>query len=289
MAKKNEKSRKNKTRAENRVASFKPGIDVSSYQGDIDWATVAKSQKFVFIKATESSHFVDRRFAANWKSARAAGILRGAYHFFRPQVAVADQVANFVSTVGRLQSDDLAPVLDLEVPADWKNIEQSQRVKLALAWLEGVEEKLGVKPIVYLSPSFVRDVLGTANADALKGYTLWIANYTSANAPRVPAPWTDWTFWQYSETGKVPGINDGNVDLDWYNGSMSSLRENLSVGALRARAKKEKARRKKAEAEAAKADKAGKNKAEQTKKPKCKHKNKHKASVATKTCISSRT
>jgi lysozyme len=212
--------------AKRRNARWLAGIDVSMYQCNIDWQRVAASQKkFVFIKATEGASFVDPFFQYNWQSARAVGMIRGAYHYFRPQQPVEQQVSNFVAAVGRLEHNDLPPVLDLEVPEQWAPIEMSKRVGLVLAWLNGVEKALGVAPIIYLSPNFVRNVLGTQYAEPLKRYHLWIANYTNAPEPIVPSPWTAWTFWQHSDKGTVDGITCNVVDLDWFAGSVRLLKQ----------------------------------------------------------------
>jgi lysozyme len=201
------------------------GIDVFSGQAPIDWKTVAKTKRFAFIKATEGAHFIDAKFQEHWKGAKDAGVIRGPYHFFRPKSPVADQVTNFVDTVGSLEPGDLPPVLDLEVPKDWKGIEQSKRIGLVTAWLEGVEAALKVRPIIYLSPSFVPDILGTDFAQVLGKYKLWIAHYVDGDSPGdIPSPWTEYLFWQYSETGTVDGVSGKDCDLDVYNGTLASLR-----------------------------------------------------------------
>src|SRR6266849_9420139 len=89
-----------------------PGIDISHHQLEIDWSAVAGSGiQYSFIKASEGASFGDSRFAINWQGAADAGVIRGAYHFFRPKIAVAPQVDLFVQTVGQLQAGDLPPVL----------------------------------------------------------------------------------------------------------------------------------------------------------------------------------
>lgn len=199
------------------------GIDVSRHQGDIDWARVRNAGvKFVFIKASEGVSWVDPKFAVNWSEAKKHGIIRGAYHFFRPRADVGRQIDNLVNIVGKLETGDLPPVLDIEVPDSWQRFSRQKRLEMILQWLDGVEKGLGVRPIIYLSPSFADNTLG--NPAELAGYDLWIAHYTSKISPRVPAPWRDWTFWQYSETGKVDGISSEGVDLDRYTGSLRSLK-----------------------------------------------------------------
>ncbi|MBU6455879.1 MAG: glycoside hydrolase family 25 protein, partial [Cyanobacteria bacterium REEB67] len=103
--------------------SFLNGVDISHFQGSVDFEKLkAAGIAFVFIKATEGGTLVDEKFAVYWKAAKAAGIPRGAYHFFRPKGSVQAQIANFVNTVGSLKVGDLPPVVDLEVPEDWANI-----------------------------------------------------------------------------------------------------------------------------------------------------------------------
>jgi hypothetical protein len=92
------------------------------------------------------------------------------------------------------------------------------RISLVLDWLGQVEKALGVQPFVYTSDGFMKSVLG--GAPELVKYRLWLANYNLN--PSVPAPWTDWTFWQYTQTGTVDGVN-GNVDLDLFNGPLERL------------------------------------------------------------------
>ena len=204
------------------VASTITGVDVSHFQQTIDWKAVANSGvRFCFIKATEGSGIVDARFVSNWKGAAAVGLMRGAYHFFHPTVPVPAQVDLFVRTVEPLQPGDLPPALDLEAPAEWTGIPAANRASLALQWLESVESRLGVRPLIYLSPSFATETL--QNAPALGNYPLWIAHNTTAEAPNTPKPWTSWTFWQYTDKGKTSGISTP-VDADRFHGAMDALR-----------------------------------------------------------------
>src|ERR1700736_548106 len=182
-----------------------PGIDVSRYQQKIDWSAVAASGiQFCFIKATEGSCDVDAAFRRHWEAASAAGIIRGAYHFFRPQIPIATQADLFVRTLGQLQPGDLPPVLDLEGTAGWIVIPTADRAPLALQMLEAIESRLGATPIIYMSPWFASDMLQSTPAFAR--FPIWIAQYTEALSPTIPKPWTNWTFWQHSQTGKVPGF-----------------------------------------------------------------------------------
>jgi lysozyme len=202
------------------------GVDVSRYQGFINWSAVAAAGiQFVFIKATEGQSVVDPRFSVNWPGAKSAGILRGAYHFFRSAVPPQVQADNFLTLLQGVDPAELAPVLDLELRKldgtdAWDAIPLSQRSGLAVEWLTAVEQSLGRRPMVYLSPSFALEKLG--GASALGSYPLWIAHYTANPQPRVPPAWLDWTFWQYTERGTVSGIA-GTVDRNKFNGSANDL------------------------------------------------------------------
>src|SRR5690348_8172409 len=93
------------------------GFDVSHHQNTITWTDIPAAEvKFCFIKATDGAHGKDKNFEANWDGAQSVGIIRGAYHFFRPHSLVAEQVSSFLTQVGALDLNDLPPVLDLEIP-----------------------------------------------------------------------------------------------------------------------------------------------------------------------------
>ncbi len=209
------------------------GIDVSHHQGTVNWHAVAESGvDFAFAKATEGLSFVDPQFASNWAGMKNAGILRGAYHFFRPMKSVAAQIENFLRTVGEIAPGDLSPVLDLEeapVPNgdEWESIPPDERVPLALQWLQAVENQLGRKPIVYVRRGFIAQEL--PHADPLGQFPLWIAHYTSRPAPILPTVWSNWTFWQHTDGGKVNGIG-GHVDLDRFNGALEDLQALAHLG-----------------------------------------------------------
>ncbi len=210
-----------KKRKSNKADSRLFGIDVSHHQNEVQWdKCAAAGVVFAFLKATEASTFVDRRFAYNWSETKKNGIVRGSYHFFRPRSVVENQVSNFLAVQGRLEAGDLPPVLDLEVPESWRSLSLKKRIAIVRQWLDAVEAALDIKPIIYLSSSFAGDVLG--NDAFLKNYLLWVANY-QVSKPRVPAPWSKWDFWQYSETGKVTGVPTGSVDLNWFQGTRSDL------------------------------------------------------------------
>ena len=192
------------------------GIDVSHWQGTIDWPRVAGAgKKFVFLKASEGRNYTDPTYAGNRQAAKAAGLRTGAYHFARPETVAGDAVgeAQVFVAAAKLQSGDLRPVLDIEVNGGLGVAALQAWVR---TWLDEVYRLTGQRAIVYTSPNFWRTSMGDTQSIAQAGYTtLWIAHW-GASSPTVPAGnWAGygWSFWQYSSTGRVSGIS-GDVDLD---------------------------------------------------------------------------
>jgi GH25 family lysozyme M1 (1,4-beta-N-acetylmuramidase) len=204
-----------------------PGIDVSHFNGLIDWAGVAGAgYKFAFAKATEGNTLDDAPYAAYRSGAAANNLKFGAYHFARPGGAEtgavrADAVAeaDHFLEVAQPHPGDLLPVLDLEVTG---GLSPSLLTVWTWSWLREVKARLHVKAIIYASPHFWETALANTASFAAGGYrVLWVAHYTSAPAPTVPAQnWggAGWTFWQWTNCGIVPGIA-GCVDSDRYNGT----------------------------------------------------------------------
>ncbi|HYL16259.1 MAG TPA: GH25 family lysozyme [Terriglobales bacterium] len=215
------------------VPATLPGLDVSHHQGSVNWHVVAEAGvSFAFAKATDGDTFVDPQFDSNWIGMKNSGIARGAYHFFRPTRPVDAQVDNFVRTVGEIGDGDLPPVLDTEeAPTphgdSWEDIPGDERVPMVINWLQSIEAKLGRKPIIYTRRGFVS--LELPNATPLGSYLVWIAHYTTKPSPAFPDIWSNWSFWQYSEAGKVDGIA-GPVDLDRFNGSATDLEKLIRTG-----------------------------------------------------------
>lgn len=187
------------------------GIDVSHYQGDVDWAKAkAAGIAFAYAKATEGTDYVDPSFGGHWPAMRAAGIARGAYHFFETGDDPVAQADHFVHTLGALDAGDLAPVVDIE---SFKGDYGGRGVAANLqAWLDAVEQALGRTPAIYTNRSFWDQ---SVNADFSR-YPLWIAEY-GVSAPTLPAGWNAWMFWQHTQHGTVAGVA-GEVDLDVYAG-----------------------------------------------------------------------
>jgi lysozyme len=191
------------------------GIDVSNYQPNVNWAdTAADGVQFSFIKATEGVSIVDPDFATAWPAARFAGVLRSAYHFFHATDDPSTQAQNFLNTVGELMPDDLAPMFDWETS---DGVATATVIQNAQTWLDAVETATGRTPIIYTNASYWQTL---GNPAAFARYPLFIVDLEKS-CPTVPAPWTTWTFWQYSE-GSLSGVPT-TVDFDVYNGSFSQL------------------------------------------------------------------
>lgn len=202
------------------------GIDVSHFQGKVDWGKVkAAGVAFAFAKATEGVSYTDAMFATNWQGMQNAGLLRGAYHFFRPSQDAAAQAQHFLSVVS-LQSGDLPPALDVETADGVSNDALTAGVQ---TWLEHVALQTGVTPIIYAGPRFWN---GHVNGN-FSAYPLWVAEY-GVQTPQLPRGWTNWNFWQYSQSGHESGVA-GNVDLDYFQGSIEDLTA-LAGGATHAAA-----------------------------------------------------
>ena len=192
------------------------GIDVSEYQGEISRSYVDTLENkhplhYVFIRATVGKDRKDRKFEKNWLGAKENKMIRGAYHYYRPNENSLEQAELFIKTV-TLQKGDLPPVLDIEKLPKNQSI---ANLKLGLKrWLHAVESHYGVKPIIYSGESYYEDFLKEEFGD----YLFWIANYNFYREEIAE----DWLFWQFTEKASVPGIK-GNVDVNIYNGDLQQL------------------------------------------------------------------
>ena len=200
------------------------GIDISHYQGKIDWEQLKNAMikgcpvRFVIIKSTEGSSRLDENFRENFNQARDFGFIRGVYHFWSNKSTAREQAYYFLDQV-HLTDGDLPPVLDIEhKPAD-KSVEDFQRD--VLTWLHIVEDKYHAKPIIYTYYKFKEQYL---SAPVFDDYPYWIAHYY---VDRVQYK-GKWKFWQHTDVGKLPGIK-GYVDFNIYNGSYYELKQ-LCIG-----------------------------------------------------------
>ena len=201
------------------------GIDISRYQGKINWDDVKTEQiggediQFVYIKATEGVSIFDPYFIDNFRQARLNGILRGAYHYFSPSVTGLSQAQHFTKHV-KLKIGDLPPVLDVE---EIGNLSIASLQKEVLDWLVYVENYYGVKPIIYSGHNFKKKNLSHPK---LRDYPFWIAHYYKDELDYDG----DWLFWQHTDLGDIKGIK-GDVDLNIFNGSLSDLKA-LTIDSL---------------------------------------------------------
>lgn len=192
------------------------GIDISHYQGNINWKMLEQTRQgqfpvqFIFMKATEGGDYSDKRFVANFDSAKAHGFIRGAYHFYNPKTDVNKQADFFINSV-KLEPGDLPPVLDIEKKGkDMKKLQADLKL-----WLRKVEEHYGVKPIIYASYKFKTKYL---NDSVFNSYPYWIAHYYVDSVYYKG----DWKFWQHTDVGTLPGIKE-QVDLNVFNGGLEGL------------------------------------------------------------------
>lgn len=192
------------------------GVDISHYQFDVDFKKLKEDGiQFVFVKATEGVSYKDDYFKKNWEGLEKHGLIRGAYHFYRPSVLGKRQAEEFIKTVP-LKSGDLPPVLDLE---ETDNRSDEIVLKGVKNWLKTVEEHYGVKPIIYVNQNYYNKFI----KGNLEDYPIWIAAYRW-NKPDLPQ--SDWEFWQYSDRGWRDGV-EVRVDLNVFGGSREDLEKLL--------------------------------------------------------------
>ena len=200
------------------------GIDISHYQGEINWDKLRHSMiegcplRFIIIKSTEGSTKLDENFNDNFYQSREYGFIRGAYHFWSNKSTAREQAYYFLKQV-HLENGDLPPVLDIEHMPKNRSIEDFQRD--VLTWLHIVEDRYHVKPIIYTYFKFKEQYL---NAPVFEDYPYWIAHYYVDKVEYKGS----WKFWQHTDVGRLPGIK-GHVDLNIYNGSFYDLKK-LTIG-----------------------------------------------------------
>ena len=190
------------------------GIDVSQYQGKINWEELKSTKhplRFVIARATMGSDGQDKQFISNWSALKKMGLKKGAYHYYRPSENSLVQAKNFIARVD-LQSGDLPPVLDIEElsPLGVSNLRKGIR-----NWLQIVEKHYHCKPIVYTGRIFYEKYL----FGYIDSYPLWIATY----GPESRVSHLSWNFFQFSDQMIVRGINT-EVDGNFFKGSLTKLR-----------------------------------------------------------------
>ncbi|MFF7974811.1 GH25 family lysozyme [Streptomyces sp. NPDC007905] len=202
------------------------GHDVSSYQKHVDWpAARSEGARFAYVKATEATTYRNPYFDRQYDGARRAGLIRGAYHFARPdRSSGAEQAAYFVRHGGDWRADGwtLPPALDIEYnPYDRRDkcygLGQGQMVHWIRSFSEEVARQTGRRPVIYTTADWWDACTGDSRAFA-SDHALWIARHGSSGPGSLPGGWSDWTFWQYGDRGGLPG------DQNLFNGPPSRLR-----------------------------------------------------------------
>lgn len=191
------------------------GVDVSVYQGTVDWTKVkAAGIDFAIARISDGSA-LDTQFAANWSGMQSAGIIRGAYQYFEPGQDPTTQANIVISAVGMLATGDLPVTADMEITGGQSAATIAANLQ---TWMNAVKAGTGKQPMIYTASGFWN---GSVNSTAFASDPLWVANW-GVTCPGLPDGWSNWDFWQYSDMGSVSGIG-ATVDLDEFNGSLAQL------------------------------------------------------------------
>jgi lysozyme len=197
------------------------GIDISMHQKEINWQQLSQPGQtdFVIMKATEGGSFKDQRFIQNWQGAKQYDVVRGAYHFFTFCKPGKVQAQNFIATVP-VEANTLPPVIDLEFAGNCKKTPtQTELFQELNDYIQLITQTYRQQPILYTTTEFYDAYLQNKFTE----YPLWISNFYST--PQLSHN-RAWTFWQYTERGKVTGIN-GLVDRNVFNGSPNQFKQLL--------------------------------------------------------------
>ena len=205
------------------------GMDVSAYQGAIDWNAVATANlTFAYLRASEQNGIPDERFAANYSSAKGIGMYAGAYHRARPDVAGGRAQADYFISQSQYVRDGrtLPPMLDIEWPrSNWSGLNDCYNMTPAqlVAWIREFVDRVfvltGVRAVIYTNPNWWNPC--TANNETFGDHPLFNSGYLPSPPP-PPSGWSTWTFWQYTSSASVPGVT-GGVDGDVFNGDYLAL------------------------------------------------------------------
>jgi lysozyme len=191
------------------------GVDVSVYQGSIDWSQVKSSGHPFAIARISDGSYLDTTFAQNWSGMKAAGLVRGSYQFFEPGEDPVTQADIVIQKVGVLGTGDLPVVADMEVTGGLSGATIAANLQ---TWIDHVKAGTGKTPMIYTSPGFWNGKVGSS---AFGGIPLWVANW-GVSCPGLPSGWNAFKIWQYSDAGHVAGI-PATVDLDRFNGTLADL------------------------------------------------------------------
>jgi len=190
------------------------GVDVSHWEGLIDWPVAARWVPFVYYKCTDGTNFIDPTYATNKSGCMSAGIPHAPYHYYQPALDPIIQANHFIELAGKGYG---RYIVDLEEPQLITDITS----KLQL-FLERVEQLTAIKPAIYTSAGYWNEFIHPKPAWS-KDYDLIVAHYTQAHLPMLPIGWTTWRIWQFSDYCFFPGCTE-TADADWFNGDLGAAR-----------------------------------------------------------------
>ncbi|WP_082346581.1 glycoside hydrolase family 25 protein [Lawsonella clevelandensis] len=215
------------------------GIDIASWQhpngADVDFKRVqAAGYTYVFVKATEGTHYKNEYYVNDAMAAQGNGVLMGGYHYADVSKDARAQAAMFADTISVKGGTSLPPVLDIE---EAKGLSAAQLNVWVRAFLQETYNRVGLKPIIYSYRSFLMNQMG--NTPDFSGFPLWIADYNGSQSPTLPLPggWKTWTFWQYSSQTQIDGVQAQRVDANKFGGTMLQLRVFAATGVVPAEQK----------------------------------------------------
>ena len=197
------------------AGSVVQGVDVSVYQGTINWPSVKAAGIDFAIARISDGGALDTDFATNWSSMKSAGVIRGAYQYFEPGQDPTTQANIVISAVGMLGAGDLPVTADMETTGGQSAATIAANLQ---TWATAVHAGTGKVPMIYTAVGYWNASVGST---AFGSDPLWVANW-GVTCPDLPSGWSNWVFWQYSDMGSVGGIS-GAVDLDEYNGTLAQL------------------------------------------------------------------
>lgn len=201
------------------------GVDVSSYQGDIDWEEISTNNiHFAFVKATEGSTFVDSHFKTNWTESNTTKLYIGAYHFFSFESSGITQANNYISAVGELTTYNLPPVIDVEYYNKKLDVSVSNVRNELLAMAVMLENYYGKKPVLYVTKETYTDIV----LNYLDNYTIWIRGvYEEPDYLEGD----EWSFWQFSNRHVLDGYSgqERYIDMNVYNGTFDKFLAEFSL------------------------------------------------------------
>jgi lysozyme len=191
------------------------GVDVSHWEGDIDWKLAAPTIGFAYYKCTDGVRFIDSKFSLNKQACIEAGLAHAPYHYFQPELDPSAQAEHFIKTAGKGYHQY---IVDVEEPRRVAKITDN-----LLVFLKRVEQLGDVRPAIYTSAGFWNEFM-QPTPQWSKDYELIVAHYTLAHQPTLPQGWTDWRIWQFSDDWSFRGCTE-RADADWFNGSLEACQD----------------------------------------------------------------